>query len=103
MIAGFAALAAWLGWQAWAESQRAPAADAPTVEFLVEGLDCPFWCAVKLTDAIDSLDGASVEGFTPAEGRITIRHDPERQSIAALQTVFEARGFPVLATNAGGR
>src|SRR5690606_19682003 len=47
--------------RAFFEAARQPAADAPRLEFTVDGLDCPVWCAVRLSDGIDGLDGAEVE------------------------------------------
>ncbi|MCA8973617.1 MAG: heavy-metal-associated domain-containing protein [Planctomycetes bacterium] len=95
MIAGVAALGGWLGYQAWDDARRDPGTAAPLVEFSVEGLDCPVWCAVKLSDAIDELDGARVEHFDRRTGTVTVRHDPDRQDVEALKSVFAARGFPV--------
>ena len=94
--AGFTVLLAWTGYQAWDATRRAPGADAPVVEFEVEGLDCPVWCAVRLSDAIDGLDGAHVERLDRGTGRVTVRHDPARQDVDSLRAVFEARGFPVV-------
>lgn len=95
---GLVTLIGFAGWQLWDEHRRAPGDDAATVEFTVDGLDCPIWCAVRLTDAIDALDGAEVGDWDRAAGTVLVRHDPDRQDVAALRTVFEHAGFPVRAT-----
>ena len=93
---GLVALLGFGGYQLWDAARRAPGEGASTVEFEVEGLDCPIWCAVRLTDAIDELDGAEVATWDQSAGTVVVRHDPARQDIAALRTVFERAGFPVL-------
>jgi len=97
---GLLALLGWGGLQAWDRLSRAPGDAAPVIEFEVEGLDCAFWCAVKLTDAIDQLDGARVESFDPGKGRVTIRHDPKRQDADQLRAIFETRGYDIIDTHA---
>jgi hypothetical protein len=84
-------------------SSREPPADAPLVEFAVEGLDCPLWCAVRLCDGIDDLDGACVERIDVERGTVVVRHAPERIDPAALQRRIEARGFRVKRAAAVGR
>ena len=88
----FTATAASLAYRA---ARRQPAADAPRVEFTVDGLDCPVWCAVRLSDGIDGLDGALVESMDQKSGKVIVRHDPARQNVAALREAFGVRGFPV--------
>ncbi len=100
--AGVLVVAAWLGLQAWSEARRAPAADAPVVEFAVDGLDCPVWCSVQLSEAIDALDGAVVEGLDRQAGTVRVRHDPARQGVESLRAVVEERGFPVREVRDGG-
>lgn len=82
--------------------QRQPAPDAPRIEFTVEGLDCPLWCAVRLTETIDGLDGARVERLDQKTGKVVVRHDPSRQNVQALSNAFEARGFAVTASESIG-
>jgi hypothetical protein len=94
-VIGFAAIAITL---AYRDSLRSPDDDAPRVEFTVDGLDCPVWCAVRLTESIDHLDGARVESLDQKNGKVIVRHDPTRQNVAALQKLFAARGFAVQAS-----
>lgn len=93
---GLALLAAGLGYQALRRAQRTPAADAPRTEFAVEGLDCPVWCAVRLTESIDRLDGAVVERLDQHGGKVVVRYDPSRQNVEQLRRLLDARGFPVV-------
>jgi hypothetical protein len=93
--AGVVALAAFAGYRAFDDARRRPAADDPRTAFTVEGLDCPVWCAVRLTESIDRLDGARGETFDRNHGTVVVRHDPSRQNEAALRAVFAANGFPV--------
>ena len=94
-VVGFAAIAATL---AYRDRLRQPADDAPRVAFTVDGLDCPVWCAVRLTESIDGLDGARVESLDQKSGKVIVRHDPARQNVAALTKLFAARGFAVHAS-----
>lgn len=94
-VIGFAAIATTL---AYRDALRRPDDDAPRVEFTVDGLDCPVWCAVRLTESIDHLDGARVESLDQKNGKVIVRHDPTRQNVAALQKLFAARGFAVQAS-----
>ncbi len=100
VVTGLLALALWSGWQLLDAAWRAPAATDPVVEFFVENLDCPIWCAVRVTDAIDALDGAETVTWDPATGVVAVRHDPARQSVAGLSAILEDAGFPVLSTAA---
>lgn len=93
LLLGFVAVA---GWRAWRAAERQPAADAPRLEFTVDGLDCPVWCAVRLSDGIDGLDGAEVELLDQKNGKVVVRFDPTRQNEADLRASFARRGFPVL-------
>jgi copper chaperone CopZ len=68
------------------------------VEFTVEGLDCPVWCAVRLSNSIDSLDGARVESIDQKTGKVIVRHDPARQNVEVLRKLIDARGFTVQAS-----
>ena len=97
-ILGMLALVAVGTTRALMKARRQPAADAPLVEFTVDGLDCPVWCAVRLSESIDRLDGARVESLDRNTGKVVVRHDPRRQNVAALRRVFTARGFAVQAT-----
>ncbi|MFK7743218.1 MAG: heavy-metal-associated domain-containing protein [Planctomycetota bacterium] len=101
--AGLVLLAAGFAWQGIEESRRTPAEDAPRIEFDVDGLDCPFWCAVRLTESIDGLDGAIVERLDQKGGTVTVRHDPTRQGAAKLRRLLDARGFAVQDSRAVGR
>ncbi len=92
------AFAAGIGWMAWRDGQRAPGADAVATEFSVDGLDCPVWCAVRLTEGIDALDGARVEAIDPRHGKVVVRYDPVRQPERTLRGLLAARGFPVKAS-----
>ncbi|MGE3172360.1 MAG: heavy-metal-associated domain-containing protein [Planctomycetota bacterium] len=92
---GLLALGLFEGQRAWRAAVRAPAADAPRVEFDVEGLDCPVWCAVRLTENFDDLDGARIESIDQQHGRVVVRHDPARQDLAALRALLQRHGFPV--------
>lgn len=83
------------GHGAWDRAGRAPGPDAPAVTFTIEGLDCAFWCSVRLCEAIDPLDGAQVESVDRERGRVVVRHDPARQSVARLRAVLERSGFGV--------
>ena len=83
--------------RAFVEAARQPAADAPRLEFTVDGLDCPVWCAVRLSDGIDGLDGAEVEQIDQKNGKVVVRFDPARQNEADLTAQFAQRGFPVRA------
>ena len=94
-LAGVLLFAAIAGSLAYRDSLRTPAPDAPRVEFTVDGLDCPVWCAVRLTESIDHLDGARVESIDQQTGKVIVRHDPSRQNLATLQKLFAARGFAV--------
>lgn len=91
----FAGIAATL---AYRDARRRPAEDAPRVEFTVDGLDCPVWCAVRLTDCIDRLDGARVESIDQKTGKVIVRHDPKRQNVDGLRQLFDKRGFAVQAS-----
>jgi hypothetical protein len=88
----FAGIAGTLAYQ---DVLRQPAEDAPRVEFTIDGLDCPVWCAVRLTESIDGLDGARVESLDQKLGKVIVRHDPARQNVEALRKLFGARGFAV--------
>lgn len=92
---GIVLFAAIAGARAYRDALRQPAEDAPRLEFSVEGLDCPVWCAVRLTESIDGLDGARVESLDQKNGKVIVRHDPTRQNEEALRKLFDARGFPV--------
>ncbi|MCR9244619.1 MAG: heavy-metal-associated domain-containing protein [bacterium] len=95
--AGLLLLLSWIAYQAISASLRAPAPTDPVTEFFVEGLDCPVWCAVRLTDGIDELDGAQVVEWNPRESTVKVQHDPARQDVAALTAILERAGYPVLA------
>lgn len=95
LAVGLACVGLALGGFALWRSSREPPADAPLVEFTVEGLDCPLWCAVRLCDGIDGLDGARVERIDPARGTLVVRHAPDRAGEATLRERIEARGFRV--------
>ena len=84
------------GHGAWDRARRAPGPDAPAVTFTVEGLHCAFWCSIRLEQAIDALDGARVESLDRERGRVVVRHDPARQSVATLRAVLERSGFGVV-------
>ncbi len=90
-----AAFAAMVGWQALRDWRRAPGANAILTRYEVDGLDCPVWCSVRLSEGIDALDGARVESIDRERGVVTIARDPARQSDAALRSLLTARGFPV--------
>lgn len=94
-IVGVIAFAGVAGTLAYRDSLRQPAEDAPRVEFTIDGLDCPVWCAVRLTESIDGLDGARVESLDQKMGKVIVRHDPTRQNVEALRKLFGARGFAV--------
>lgn len=100
MIAGLVGLLAWIGYQVWDKERRAPGNSAPLIKFTVDGLDCPFWCAVRLTEAIDGLNGAHVETWDRFEGTVVVRHDPARQDVETLRLLIEEAGFPVLEMDA---
>ena len=85
---------------AYRDSLREPAEDAPRVEFTIEGLDCPVWCAVRLTESIDGLDGARVERMDQKTGKVIVQHDPARQNEETLRKLFGERGFPVQSSQA---
>lgn len=92
------AFAAGIGWLAVRDWQRAPGADAVATEFTVDGLDCPVWCAVRLTEGIDALDGARVASIDPRHGKVVVRYDPARQPEGTLRGLLAARGFAVKAS-----
>lgn len=94
-IVGVVAFLGIAGGLAYRDSLRQPAEDAPRVEFTIEGLDCPVWCAVRLTESIDVLDGARVESLDQKNGKVIVRHDPNRQNVETLRKLFGARGFAV--------
>ena len=94
-IVGVLAFAAIAGSLAYRDALRQPAQDAPRVEFTIEGLDCPVWCAVRLTESIDGLDGARVESLDQKNGKVIVRHDPNRQNVETLHKLFGAQGFAV--------
>lgn len=97
-IVGVIAFAGIAGTLAYRDVLRQPAEDAPRVEFTVEGLDCPVWCAVRLSNSIDSLDGARVESIDQKTGKVIVRHDPARQNVEVLRKLIDARGFAVQAS-----
>jgi copper chaperone CopZ len=83
-----------LGLLAMRRSQAQPDAAAPVTVFALEGLDCPVWCAVRLTEGVDALPGAAVEQLDLAAQTLRVRHDG-RQDPAAIQRRIEASGFRV--------
>lgn len=96
MVAGgLAATALSLGGLALWRSSQEPSSDAPQLEFAVEGLDCPFWCAVRLCDGIDALRGARVERLDPRRGTVTVRYSPEVTDAVDVQRRIQERGFRV--------
>lgn len=97
-IVGVIAFAGIAGTLAYRDVLRQPAEDAPRVEFTVEGLDCPVWCAVRLSNSIDSLNGARVESIDQKTGKVIVRHDPARQNVEVLRKLIDARGFAVQAS-----
>lgn len=97
-VVGVLVAAVAYGWRAWTRAERTPAADAPRVEFTVDGLDCPVWCAVRLTESIDGLDGALVEVLDQKNGKVIVRHDPTRQNVETLRDLLDRRGFAVQAS-----
>lgn len=97
-LVGVALFAVTAGAFALRDAQRRPAEDAPRVEFTLDGLDCPVWCAVRLTESVDGLDGARVESLDQKNGKVIVRHDPNRQNVEALHKLFDARGFAVKAS-----
>ncbi|MFT4513866.1 MAG: hypothetical protein ACI89X_002555 [Planctomycetota bacterium] len=94
-IVGVILFAGIAGALAYRDVLRQPSEDAPRVEFTIEGLDCPVWCAVRLTESIDGLDGARVESLNQKDGKVIVRHDPTRQNVETLRKLFGARGFAV--------
>jgi len=100
---GVVAVGALYGWVQWRKAARTPADDAPRVAFTVDGLDCPVWCAVRLTESIDGLDGALVELLDQNTGKVVVRHDPNRQNVDALRALLDRRGFAVKAAEAVDR
>jgi len=97
-IVGVVLFAGIAGTLAYRDALRQPDEDAPRIEFTVDGLDCPVWCAVRLSDSIDTLDGARVESIDQKTGKVIVRHDPKRQNVAGLRKLFDARGFAVQAS-----
>ena len=95
LAAGFAAVVLGLGGLALWRSSQEPPSDAPQLEFAVEGLDCPFWCAVRLCDGIDALRGARVERLDPRRGTVTVRYSPGVTGAVDVQRRLEERGFRV--------
>lgn len=102
-IVGILAFAGIAGTLAYQDVLRQPAEDAPRVEFTIDGLDCPVWCAVRLTESIDGLDGARVESLDQKLGKVIVRHDPARQNVEALRKLFGARGFAVQDSQPAGQ
>lgn len=98
-LAGVVAFATWQLCAEVARARRAPGPDAQRIEFDVEGLDCPVWCSVRLSDAIDGLDGARVTAIDREHGRVVVAHDPTRQTVRDLQTLMGRHGFPVTAVH----
>ena len=96
LAAGFAAVLLGLGGLGLWRSSQEPPRDAPQLEFAVEGLDCPFWCAVRLCDGIDGLGGAKVERFDARRGTVVVRYAPGVADAAGVQRRIEERGFRVL-------
>lgn len=92
---GFGVAGVVAGGIAVSDARRLPAQAAPRLTFAVDGLDCAFWCAVRLTDSVDRLDGAIVERVDRRSGAIIVRHDPTRQSAADVRRAIEAAGFSV--------
>jgi len=88
-----------LGVLAVQRSQTQPGPSAPVTVFALEGLDCPVWCAVRLTEGVDALPGAAVEQLDLAAQTLRVRHDG-RQDPAAIQRRIEASGFRVRAVQA---
>jgi hypothetical protein len=101
MVAGAVAMAAWLTFGWWDRARRDPGPDAAETEFLVDGLDCPVWCSVRLLDAIDGLDGARVTAIDQEHGRVVVRHDPGRQTASHLRELLARHGFPMTGVTAG--
>lgn len=93
LLLGLAIVGGGAGAIAWSNAQRVPAVDAPRLTLAVDGLDCAFWCAVRLTDSVDRLDGAIVESVDRRTGAIVVRHDPGRQTPADVRRAIEAAGF----------
>ena len=58
------------------------------------------WCAVRLTESIDGLDGARVERMDQKTGKVIVQHDPARQNEETLRKLFGERGFPVQSSQA---
>ena len=79
------------------DARRQPGLDAPRTEFTLDGLDCPFWCAVRLTESVDGLDGARVEAMDQKNGKVIVRHDVSRQNVDDLVRIIESHGFAVQA------
>jgi hypothetical protein len=101
VLVGLLAVAVLYGWRVAHRALRTPAADAPRVAFEVDGRDCPGWCAVRLTESIDCLDGAEVEVLDQKNGKVVVRHDPNRQNVDALRDLrdlLDRRGFAVRAS-----
>ncbi|MBK8099321.1 MAG: heavy-metal-associated domain-containing protein [Planctomycetes bacterium] len=93
LLLGLGIAAVGAGGIAWSNARRVPADDAPRLTLSVDGLDCAFWCAVRLTDSVDRLDGAIVESVDRRTGAIVVRHDPARQTTANVQRAIAAAGF----------
>lgn len=98
LAAGGVGMTAWLLYGWWDGARRDPGPGAAQTEFLVDGLDCPVWCPVRLMDAIDGLDGARVTTIDREHGRVLVRHDPARQPAGDLRALLERHGFPVTGT-----
>lgn len=98
VVAGLLLAGGLYGWVQWRKAARTPSEDAPRVAFTVDGLDCPVWCAVRLTESIDGLDGALVEVLDQKNGKVVVRHDPSRQNVDALRDLLDRRGFAVKAS-----
>lgn len=93
VLTGAVTLLAAFGCERWDHAQRDPGAAATRTTFDVEGLDCPVWCSVRLTEAIDGLDGARVDSIDRGHGRVVVRHDPARQSTTRLRALLQEHGF----------
>jgi hypothetical protein len=92
-----AALAIAVLGRAWTGRDRdPPGPDWQAVELQVEGLDCAFWCSVRVLDVFENLPGTAVDALEPATGTLRLRFDPSRRSPGEIADILALRGFPVL-------
>lgn len=88
--------AMWLGWSRLTRHTADPSWSSLALS--VPDLDCTFWCSVKVTTAMEAIDGACADRLDPSRRTLTIRFDPHRTTPAAIVSRLRGRGIRVEAT-----